>query len=219
MLCLFLYIPKPNSTREIFMELNEKLLELRKQKGLTQEELAQELFVSRTAISKWESGRGVPNIDSLKAISRFFGVSLDNLLSSDSLLMIAEDDRKHRDAHMRDLIFGLLDCSMMLLIFLPFFGQEDQDAMYAVSLLSLTNIQSYLKFSYCLLVISTSVFGCLVLSLQNCEHFLWKKQKPRASLLLNIALVLLFLLSRQPYAATFTFLLLIMKGAILIKQR
>ena len=46
------------------MEFNEKLLELRKQKGLTQEELAEVLFVSRTAISKWESGRGYPNIDS-----------------------------------------------------------------------------------------------------------------------------------------------------------
>lgn len=41
------------------MELSEKLQELRKEKGLTQEELAEALFVSRTAISKWESGRGV----------------------------------------------------------------------------------------------------------------------------------------------------------------
>ena len=51
------------------MEFNEKLQELRKQKGFTQEELAELLFVSRTAVSKWESGRGYPNIDSLKAIS------------------------------------------------------------------------------------------------------------------------------------------------------
>jgi transcriptional regulator with XRE-family HTH domain len=47
------------------MEFNEKLQELRKQKGLTQEELAEKLYVSRTAISKWESGRGYPNIESL----------------------------------------------------------------------------------------------------------------------------------------------------------
>ena len=58
------------------MEFNEKLQELRKQKGLTQEELAELLFVSRTAISKLESSRGYSNIDSLKAISRFFGVRL-----------------------------------------------------------------------------------------------------------------------------------------------
>ena len=76
------------------MEFNVKLQELRKQKGLTQEELAEVLFVSRTAISKWESGRGYPNIDSLKAISKFFGVTIDELLSGDELLTIAEEDTK-----------------------------------------------------------------------------------------------------------------------------
>ncbi len=53
------------------MEFHEKLQELKKQKGLAQEELAEKLYVSRTAISKWESGRGYPNIDSLKEISKF----------------------------------------------------------------------------------------------------------------------------------------------------
>ena len=65
------------------MEFHKKLQELRKQKGLTQEELAQALFVSRTAISKWESGRGYPNIDSLKAIAKFIGITIDELLSGD----------------------------------------------------------------------------------------------------------------------------------------
>lgn len=46
------------------LEFNEKLQELRKRKGLTQEEVAEALYVSRTAISKWESGRGYPGIDS-----------------------------------------------------------------------------------------------------------------------------------------------------------
>ena len=72
------------------MEFNEKLQELRKSKGLTQEELAEKLYVSRTAVSKWESGRGYPNIDSLKEISMFFSVSIDELLSSEKLLFIAE---------------------------------------------------------------------------------------------------------------------------------
>ena len=54
------------------MELGEKLQQLRKTRGMTQEELAEALFVSRTAISKWESGRGYPSIDSLKAPSAFF---------------------------------------------------------------------------------------------------------------------------------------------------
>ena len=76
------------------MELNEKLQELRKQKGITQEELAEALYVSRTAVSKWESGRGVPSIDSLKAISKYFSVSIDSLLSGEEILEIAGDDLK-----------------------------------------------------------------------------------------------------------------------------
>ena len=72
------------------LEFHEKLQELRKIRGLTQEELAEALFVSRTAISKWESGRGYPSIDSLKEISRYFSVSIDDLLSGDQLIFIAE---------------------------------------------------------------------------------------------------------------------------------
>ena len=86
------------------MEFNEKLQELRKQKGLTQEELAERLFVSRTAVSKWESGRGYPNIDSLKAIAGFFSVTVDQLLSSEELLTAAEDSQKQTVGRLRDLL-------------------------------------------------------------------------------------------------------------------
>ena len=91
------------------MEFYEKLQELRKSRGLTQEELAEMLYVSRTAISKWESGRGYPNMDSLKAISKCFSVSLDDLLSSETILTIAEEDGKQKEVRMQSLVFGLLD--------------------------------------------------------------------------------------------------------------
>lgn len=78
------------------MEFNRKLQELRKQKGITQEELAEALFVSRTAISKWESGRGYPSIESLKAISRYYSVSIDELLSDDEILTIAEETARQK---------------------------------------------------------------------------------------------------------------------------
>jgi len=67
------------------MEFNDKLQQLRKEQGLTQEQLAEELYVSRSAISKWESGRGYPSFDSLKAISKLFSVSVDDLLSGEEL--------------------------------------------------------------------------------------------------------------------------------------
>ena len=65
-----------NKQRRI-MEFNEKLQQLRTGKNLTQEQLAEQLYVSRTAISKWESGKGYPNIESLKCISKFFSVTID----------------------------------------------------------------------------------------------------------------------------------------------
>lgn len=79
------------------MEFNEKLKELRSSRDLTQEELAEALFVSRTAISKWESGRGYPSIDSLKEISTFFSVTIDELLSGEKLLSIAEKLSRNDD--------------------------------------------------------------------------------------------------------------------------
>ena len=64
------------------MKFNEKIKELRKKKGLTQEELAIELNVSRQAVTKWETGEGVPDIENLKNIGIFFHVSVDYLIGN-----------------------------------------------------------------------------------------------------------------------------------------
>ena len=61
--------------------LNEKIKNLRKQNNLTQEELADKLCVSRQAITKWETGAGVPDIANIEAIAKLFGVTFDELLS------------------------------------------------------------------------------------------------------------------------------------------
>ena len=50
----------------------------------------------------------VPNIESLKAISKFFSVSIDELLSGEEILKIADEDNKQKEKHTRDLVFGLL---------------------------------------------------------------------------------------------------------------
>lgn len=199
------------------MEFNEKLQELRKQKGLTQEELAQVLYVSRTAISKWESGRGYPNIESLKAISKYFGVSLDELLSSDEILTIAEDDNKQKEKHLRDVVYGLLDCSVAMFLFLPFFGQEAGDVIESVSLLSLTDVEGYVKIPYLIIVFGLIIWGLLMLVLQNCDVVFWVRNKDKVSLGLSVIGALFFMISRQPYAAAFTFLFLVIKALMLIK--
>ena len=200
------------------MEFNKKLQELRKQKGLTQEELATSLYVSRTAISKWESGRGYPNIESLKAIAKFFCVTVDELLSTDEVLTIAEEDSKRKEKHFRDLMYGLLDICIALLLFLPFFAEDADGIIQSVSLIALDGVQTYLKIAYLAVVIGTTVMGVLTLTLQNCQATTGVKSKTTISLALGAILVLLFMISSQPYAAVFAFALLAIKALMLIKH-
>ena len=200
------------------MEFNQKLQELRKQKGLTQEELAEQLYVSRTAISKWESGRGYPNIESLRAIAKFFSVTLDDLLSSDEVLTIAEEDNKQKEKLFRDLTYGLLDLCAALLLFLPFFANKTEEDVQSVSLIALDGVQPYLKIAYLAVVISMIVMGVLTLALQNVKTAAWVKSKTTISLMLGAIAVLVFIISSQPYAAVFAFALLAIKALMLIKR-
>ena len=200
------------------MEFHEKLQELRKQKNLTQEELSEILFVSRTAISKWESGRGYPRIDSLKAIAEFFGVTIDELLSNRELICIAEKDSHQKTQHMRDLVFGLIDCSVVMLFFIPLFGQQGGEIIRQVSLLSLQETPLFIKVTYFAIILLTVACGIATLALQNYSSIIWIKTKTILSMILTIISVVIFIASLQPYVAFFTFVLLIIKGALLLKR-
>ena len=199
------------------MEFNEKLQNLRKNKGLTQEELAEALYVSRTAISKWESGRGYPSIDSLKEIAKYFSVTIDELLSSDEVLSIAEEDNKQREKHFRSLVFGLLDISVLMFFFLPFFGQKANGIVEEVSLVSLNGITPYLRALYYAIVIAIIVYGILTLAFQNYQKIFWVQNREKISLILNAVAVFLFIISSQVYAGAFLFIFLAIKALMLIK--
>lgn len=81
------------------MELGKKMHQLRKMSGLTQEQLAEKLGVSRQTISKWESGSSVPDLESMVRFSRLFQVSLDDLLEEEESM--AEKSEK---LNMEDLM-------------------------------------------------------------------------------------------------------------------
>ena len=68
--------------RQEKMTFGEKLRAARKSAGLTQEQLSEILLVSRQAITKWESDKGLPDIENLKQLSALLGVSIDSLLDS-----------------------------------------------------------------------------------------------------------------------------------------
>lgn len=201
------------------MEFNEKLQQLRKQNNLTQEELAQHLFVSRTAISKWESDRGYPSIDSLKVLAKYFDVTVDELISSDEIVTLAETEIKEREKSYLGLVFGIVDCMMVLLLFLPFFGQKEEEFIRSVSLISLDSIPPYIYIVYCAFVAITIVNGISTLLIRNVDKPVWKKHRIVTSIALTIFGVMLFMLTMQPYAGFFLLCILVLKGILLIKRK
>ena len=118
------------------MEFYEKLQQLRKQNNLTQEQLAEKLFVSRTAVSKWESGRGYPNLETLKTISSLFSVSIDELLSNDRLLAVAQQENRANMDRLTGFMFGALDALAVIFLFMPLFGQQEGGQIRTVTLLA-----------------------------------------------------------------------------------
>lgn len=77
------------------MELNEKLVALRKKKGLSQAELAEAINVSRQAISRWEVGTAIPSADNLMWLSKFYVVSMDELMgvATDGEQRVSEEEK------------------------------------------------------------------------------------------------------------------------------
>ncbi len=74
------------------MSLAKKLVSLRKQKGLTQMDLAERLNVSRQAVSRWEVGAAVPSTDNLKILSELYGVSVDDILKGEAVVVPQNSD-------------------------------------------------------------------------------------------------------------------------------
>ena len=199
------------------MEFHEKLQELRKSRNLTQEELAEALFVSRTAISKWESGRGYPSIDSLKEISHYFSVTIDELLSSERLLSIAEKENKTNIQNMCDLLMGIVDTLSLLLIILPLYPNTIDSFVYSVNLLQYTETTAFNRTVYWLFFLILIVTGIAKTLLTKYEKKKGNQFTTAVSMLLSILLVLFLALAREAYAIAVAFLLLVIKGVLLLR--
>lgn len=199
------------------MELHEKLQELRKSRGLTQEELSEALYVSRTAISKWESGRGYPSIDSLKEISNFFSISIDDLLSTDKLLSIAEKENKANLRSMCDLLFGLLDIIVFILVFLPLYPNRIDGFVYSVNLFAYTQTTSLNRLMFWIMIVFLVIVGWMKLILTKLDKQSDNRIVTRLSISLSILAVLLFSITGESYAVIIVFLLLVIKGILLFK--
>lgn len=198
------------------MGFNEKLQKLRKERGITQEELAEKLYVSRTAISKWESGRGYPNIDSLKAISEFFSVSVDDLLSGNKLLAIAEKDKKESVKRTFELVFAFADIFSFALVVLPLYPYSVNGFVYGINLLNYSHISPISLIIHWVIIISLCMAGIIrVLLLKKSGRI--KNILTGFSIILNMSAVIFFALTREAYAVVLAFILFSVKTAIILK--
>ena len=199
------------------MEFGEKLKELRKARSLTQEELAEALYVSRTAVSKWESGRGYPSIDSLKELSRYFSVSIDELVSADEAISVAEDDKRAFVDGLASMICGMLDILPALLFFMPVFGNGVSEPA-SVSLFELTCSSSWLKVVLMSAVSLTVLCGVCEVVASRIERPSLGRALLFAGCALSVVCVAIFIVARQPYAGILCFALLVTKLLVMYRR-
>ena len=200
------------------MEFNEKLQELRKSKSLTQEELAEALVVSRTAISKWEQGRGYPSIDSLKEISRFFSVSIDDLICSEEIVSAAADEKKECVEKYISLICNTLDIFLALLLFLPVFG-NGTDHPVSVSLYAITGLSTWIKTVFAALISLAALNGICGVIINHFDKPVWNRHRLMTGMMLSIACAAVFILTRQPYAGIICLAVLVVKGFMVARGK
>ena len=93
------------------MTLGEKIKEARKQCGLSQEQLAEKMSVSRSAIAKWENGLGLPNDESLKLLADYFGITIDELIPNKSNEEILVSKNKTIDQQKKVIIGFAAGCA------------------------------------------------------------------------------------------------------------
>ncbi len=196
------------------MEFGKKLQELRKSRSMTQEELAGALFVSRTAISKWESGRGYPSIDSLKEISRFFSVSIDDLICSEEIISAAKDEKKECIDKYISLICNALDILSALLLFLPVFG-NGSDSPESVSLYAVTGLSTWIKTVFIVLIAITVLNGICGAVISRFDRPVWNRHRLVTGIALSVAGAAVFIMTRQPYAGIIYLAILVIKGILI----
>lgn len=198
------------------MDFGEKLKALRTERGLTQEQLAARLYVSRTAVSKWETGGGSPNLDSLQAVARLFDVSVDDLLSTDDLIVLARDERRSTARSSGMLSFGLLDVLAVVFAFIPLYGVDDGSF---VRMANLADYGASVDFGASFAVMAAAVVSLMFVgAVEIVLAAAGSRRAARIVALVGFAVqalaVVLFASTMQPYATTLMFALLLAKAVV-----
>ena len=190
------------------MELCNKIKKIRTDNKLTQEQFAEIMLVSRTAVSKWENGTCYPSIDSLKYMAKTFNVSLDKLLSSEEILEIVKIENQNNISKYNGLLFCLLDIVRIIFIFLPLYSYKTNDFVYSVSLFNSNDLGLLLKIVFMLFFVLFFVLGIIELVLNyKGNNVLINK----ISLFIDVISIFVLLFTQQPYVIALMFVIFIIK--------
>ena len=167
-------------------------------------------------MSKWETGGGSPNLDSLQAIARLFSVSVDDLLSTEDLIVLARDERRSTARSNGLLAFGLLDVLAVLFAFLPLYGVRDG------SFVRMANLAEYgssvgLGVSFvCIVAVVGALVAVGIVELACVWRDARRIARPMAfaGFAMQVAAVVMFTATMQPYATALLFALLVAKAVI-----
>ena len=198
------------------MELSEKIQKLRKEHNLTQEQLAELLFVSRTAVSKWETGRGMPSMESLQMIARLFNITLDDLLRAEEVITIAENENKENISRFASLVDGIFNITAIVGLLLPLYKVELNNVFYSVPLYQ---YKGWLAILYWVFPIAMAICGIIQIIINKSEREKTKRVVNFTGVILNACAVFILILGGQPYPAVMFFTLLLLKGAVAMRKR
>ena len=194
------------------MELSKKIKQIRNENKLTQEQFAEKMLVSRTAVSKWENGTCYPSIDSLKYMSQTFNVSLDKLLSSEEILEIAKTENQSNRSKYNSLLFCLLDSVRIIFIFLPLYSYKTNDFVYSVTLFNSNDLGTTLKIVFILIFIMFLILGIIELIFNFKGN---NKLINKISIFLDVTSIFVLLFTKQPYVIALMFVIFIIKTIML----
>lgn len=197
------------------MELSEKIQKLRRDNNLTQEQFAEIIFVSRTAVSKWETGRGIPSIDSLQMIAKEFDVRLDYLLSTEEIAEMAKLETESRIKRFSDFVVAIANACALLALILPLYKIDADGIFYSTYIGNIGGWQGIV-----LGIISPFITLCGILQavFLFCDKSKIEQALRLCALAANVFAILLCILSLQPYPAIFYFVLFMAKGILMIKS-
>jgi transcriptional regulator with XRE-family HTH domain len=198
------------------MELSEKIQKLRKEQGLTQEQFAEKLFVSRTAVSKWETGRGIPSMESLKQIAKLFHITLDQLLSTEEIVGIAESENKENMNRFASDMDGIINIAALLGLLLPLYKVEENALYQCVPLYQLGGWQGVVCWIAPVIMV---ICGIAQMVLAGSENKKINTAVSTVGYTAHVSAIILLILCGHPYPAVLFFFLFAMKATLLLKKR